>query len=549
MKLNVNSLFILVILFLIFPFFYFFQLHSLQVFFLSTPAAVYPVIIVSGLLLAFCVDNSPLKKMLRETKNFIFISAATLVVLYAILLFILTIVRFKSLISQAVDVNYFNQVIWQLSEFKIPYLWSLDKSVFSAWSQHFSPILIFLAPVYWVIPNDIMLMVIQALAALTGAIPVYLIGKRFLKSRSIGLVLSFAYLSFGGLQYGFDYGFHEILFFPVLFLWSYYFYLKKNTRLYLLFIILSLFVKEEASFIVIFWAIYLFAVKRDWKPAIMTCVLGIIWYIVCFDIVFPYFNKGNGFGYWGQYATQGGSGIIGIVLATLTKPLQFFQTLVTPADKIDMMFETFGQFAFLFLLFPPSIIIIFPSLMEKLLSTGIAMANGAHYSAAITAVVVVATLEAIPRIYHYRFVDSLVHNKNIFFSVLIFYMAYSSAIFYGYIGFSPMLLFEHNVYEQGLTPDNSLLLSKIIESLPRNATVGAQAQVAAQIPIYYKDLSLWPAGLEGDEDFIIIDTQVLPVGASGAQYNTYLNDFIKKKNYKMIVDEAGIYVFENKSYR
>lgn len=541
MKINLEILITVFTIFLLLPFIYFFQIDTKP--FLSNPVSVYPIIILGSVCLAFFFDRNA--KLITYQKNKIIIIAATLVALYAMVLFILTLTRFYGYISQAVDIHFFNQEVWQLAEFKVPYLWQISRSLFPMWSQHFSPILFFLVPIYWIYPNASVLMITQALAAITGAIPIYLICKHYLKSRSIGVALSFAYLAFGGLQYGFDYGFHEILFFPVLFLWSYYFYLKKNIKLYFLFIILSLLVKEEVAFITIFWSIYLFLIKKDWRNAAITCAMGIIWYIVCFNIVFPYFNHG-GFGYWGQYVTKGGAGLLGIAIAAISNPLQFLQTLITPDDKINMMLETFGQFGFLFLLFPPSLIIIFPSLMEKLLSTGIAMDNGAHYSAAITAVVVVATIEALPHIFKYKFVNKFVHNKNVFFAVLIFFMAYSSAIFYGYIGFSPILLFQSNIYEQGLTPDNDLLLNQIVSEIPKEATVGAQSQVLPHIPLYYRNMTDWPNGLTGQEDFIIVDTQIYPVGASSAEYTNDLQKLVKSKNYQLLINESGVFVFKRK---
>jgi uncharacterized membrane protein len=512
---------------------------------------MYLLIIITGLSLAFYTDIS-IKNIEKDSKNTIFMTAVTLVVLYALVLFILTITRFYSYVSQAVDIFFFHQVVWQFAEFKLPYIWQLSQPLYPQWSQHFSPILMFLAPIYWVYPNAVMLMITQALAAITGAIPIYLIARNYLKSRFIGIALSFAYLVFSGLQYGFDYGFHEIMFFPVLFLWSYYFYLKKNTKLYIFFIILSLFVKEEVAFIVFFWGLYLLIFRRDKIWGSVTTALGIFWYIVCFDFVFPTFNQGQGFGYWGQYQMKGGTGLFGIAMAAFSNPIQFLQSLVTPDDKIKMMLETFGQFAFLFLLFPPSLIIIFPSLMEKLLSTGIAMSSGAHYSAAITAAVVVATLEALPHIYKYKFVNKFVHYKNAFFAVLIFYIAYSSSVFYGYIGFTPINLFQQNPFENGLTPDNSIILNQILSNLntlPKNTTVSTQAQILPHIPFYYKRLSSWP-GMTGTEDLVIVDTQIYPVGANiiqdEAEYSNDLLRLSKNKNYQPIVAQSGIYVFRKK---
>jgi len=535
-------------LFLVFPFFYFSLLSSTHLSFLSTTEMIYLAIILISLCFAFCVEKFLENKLSQQTKHLSFILFATGIWFYGAFLLLMTWSRYQGFISESIDVVYFHQVIWQLSEFKIPYLWNLNQQFYPTWSQHFSPILIFIAPFFWISHSGGLMMILQAAAAISGAVPIYLISKHFLKTKSIGLAIAFAYLSFGGLQYGFGYGFHEILFFPILFLWAYYFYLRKQTKRYFLFIILSLFCKEEVAFIVLFWGIYLFFFKRDRLFGTITAALGILWYIICFDIVFPMFNKG-GFGYWGQYATDGGSGMWGIIKNTLFKPFSFLQTLVTPGIKIDMMFQTFGQFAFLFFLFPPALLIIFPSLMEKLLSSNIAMANGAHYSAAIAALTVVATFEALPRIYQYKLITKHINNKNVFFTSLIFYCALGSTVFYGYNGYSLIPAVHETIYERGLSDANYQTLIQVINALPQDATVSAQYQIAPHLNKYYKNLTIWPS-MTGTEDFVIVDTELLPVlGMTAQEYTTDLEKLNKNKEYQMVIANSGVYVFKRKSYK
>ena len=535
-------------LFLVFPFYYFFLLSTNHLPFLSTTEMIYLAIILISLCFAFCVEKFLENKLSQQTKHLSFILFATGIWFYGAFLLLMTWSRYQGFISESIDVVYFHQVIWQLSEFKIPYLWNLNQQLYPTWSQHFSPILIFIAPFFWISHSGGLMMILQAAAAISGAVPIYLISKHFLKTKSIGLAIAFAYLSFGGLQYGFGYGFHEILFFPILFLWAYYFYLRKQTKRYFLFIILSLFCKEEVAFIVLFWGIYLFFFKRDQLFGTITAALGILWYIICFDIVFPMFNKG-GFGYWGQYATDGGSGMWGIIKNTLFKPFSFLQTLVTPGIKIDMMFQTFGQFAFLFFLFPPALLIIFPSLMEKLLSSNIAMANGAHYSAAIAALTVVATFEALPRIYQYKLITKHINNKNVFFTSLIFYCALGSTVFYGYNGYSLIPAVHETIYERGLSDANYQTLIQVINALPQDATVSAQYQIAPHLNKYYKNLTIWPS-MTGTEDFVIVDTELLPVlGMTAQEYTTDLEKLNKNKEYQMVIANSGVYVFKRKSYK
>lgn len=450
--------------------------------------------------------------------------------------------RYAGYIANVIDLSYFNAVIWQFAEFKIPYMYN---PTYPVWSQHFSPILIFLAPIYWVFPNAGILMTVQALMVISGAYPVYLIGKKFLHSKGIGLSLAFAYLAFGGLQFGFGYGFHEIMFFPPLFLWAYYFYLQKNTWVYYLFLVLSLFVKEEVAFIVLFWGIYLLFIKRDRKHGMITSIAGILWYIICFNIVFPIFTGGRSFGYWGQYGSSGG--IFGILEHAVFHPFDFLKNLVTPVDKIDTIFQVFGSFSLLLFLYPPSFLIVIPSLLEKLLSSDIAMANGAHYSAAITAVVLVATYEAFPKFFRYPFINHFVRYKTVFFAMLIMYIAFFSDVLYGYVGFSLIPAMHTSVLEQGPSEENMQLLSKIIASLPDNATIAAQYQIAPHIHKYYRNVGIWPSG-KPVEDFIIIDTKLRPVLTDSQTLNKAIDALEKNDAYTMSVNQLGIVVFRKKSF-
>lgn len=547
MNIKINVL-LIAFLFIAFPFIYFYFLIKNNISFLLTPGSTYPIIIIFGLFLAFFVDMVLRNKVKQETKKYLFIIFTICVGVYAAFLLLMTWSRYASFVSEVIDVSFFHQVVWQLSEFKVPYLWNLNQQLYPAWSQHFYPILIFFAPVYWFTKDAGSLMFIQALVVISGAYPIYLIAKHYLKSRSVGLALSFAYLAFGGLQFGFAYGFHEIMLFPTLFLWAYYFYLRKKTKSYFLFILLSLMVKEEVAFILFFWSIYLLIVKRDKFFGFTTAAMSLLWYFLCFNIIFPHFNNGQDFGYWGQYGREGDIGILGIIKYLFFNPLGFFTTLVTPSIKIDTFLQTFGAFSFLLFLYPPSFIIVIPSLLEKFLSSGIAMGNGAHYSAAITAVTIVATFESFPHFYQNKLIRKITHDKNIFFSVLIFYVAFFSNIFFGYRGYSLIPYMHSSIYERGLSKNNSKVLSQIINSIPDNATVSAGYQITPHINKHYKKITIWP-GMSGTEDFVIIDTELLPVlGASGDDYNKAIDKLNNNQNYQLAVNNFGVLVYRKKSF-
>src|SRR6185369_16041784 len=108
--------------------------------------------------------------------------------------------------------------------------------------------------------------------------------------------------------------------------------------------------------------------------------------------------------------------------------------------------------------------------------------------------------------YHNKLIKKFIHDKHIFFSVLIVYVAFFSNIFYGYRGYSLIPFVHKSLYERGLTPENNQLLNQILSSIPERATVSAEYQIVPHIKKYYKNITIWP-GMSGTEDFVIIDTE------------------------------------------
>src|SRR6266513_58072 len=112
MNIKINGLLIAFVILLIFPFVYFY--YSIKDHVINSPQIAYPIIIVLGLFLALYTERSLRNKIKQETKHSLFIVFAVLVVLYAAFLFLMTWSRYSSFVSEAIDVVYFHQVIWQL---------------------------------------------------------------------------------------------------------------------------------------------------------------------------------------------------------------------------------------------------------------------------------------------------------------------------------------------------------------------------------------------------------------------------------------------------
>jgi len=481
----------------------------------------------STIVTKFFLDRN---KIANDKKALSLLFLKVTVILYGIFLIITSTSRFISYKSEAIDVMFFKQEIWMLSSFSVPAF---------AWSQHFSPILIAFVPIFWLMKSSAMLLFLQATFVVSGAIPLYLAAKEKLQSKFLGFALAIAYLTFGGLQFGYAYGFHEIMLFPQLFFWAYYFLSKKRIKLYFLFVVLCLFVKEEVSFIMIFWGLYLLY-KKNYRIAFGTIGLGIVWYLICFYLIFPHFNNGGGYGYWGQYPNAD-KGIFGIIIFVFSHPLEFLKTLITPHYKLDTVFHSFGNFSFLSFLYPQSLLMVIPSLFQKLLSSDIAAKNGFHYSAAITAVIVVSVIESINSLQKKKFLAKFITHKNAFLGIIIIYVACSANTLYGYHQLSPLLIGK----EGGLSDQQVLVLNNTLDAIPPDATVAAQYYIRSHInKPYWQTYDIMQKDVA--TDYIIFNISLPLVLSERGNLEKFVENLSKEGKYSVVVNAYGTVLFQRK---
>jgi hypothetical protein len=121
-------------------------------------------------------------------------------------------------------------------------------------------------------------------------------------------------------------------------------------------------------------------------------------------------------------------------------------------------------------------------------------------------------------------------------------------MFYGYRGYSLIPALHQSIYERGLPEENLRLLEQILKTIPENATVSSQYQITPHINKDYKKITTWP-GMAGTEDFIIIDTQLVPVlGATSESYNKEIEKLNANTDYQLAVNQFGILVYRKKTF-
>jgi uncharacterized membrane protein len=173
------------------------------------------------------------------------------------------------LATASYDSALYDQGIWLLSRFHAPFITLMGRNLFG---DHTSFILLFLVPVYWVFPVAGVIFFAQAAAIGAGAIPVFLYGRRRLGSEWYALVAGAGYLVHPAIGWTNLENFHPDAFLGVFVGFAIYGALERRWRLYVVFVVLALLVKEDASLVIVPLGCWV-ALRRDRRIGLLT-ILG-----------------------------------------------------------------------------------------------------------------------------------------------------------------------------------------------------------------------------------------------------------------------------------
>ena len=171
-----------------------------------------------------------------------------------------------SLGTSSYDSGLYDQGIWLLSRFDAPFVTMMGRNLLG---DHTSFVLLLLVPFYWLFPAAGTMFFAQSAAIAAGAIPVFLYGRRRLGSEWLALVGAGAYLLHPAVGWANLENFHPDAFLGVFVGFAIYFALESRWRLYAVFVVLSLLVKEDASLVIVPLGIWV-SIRRSRRIGLLT---------------------------------------------------------------------------------------------------------------------------------------------------------------------------------------------------------------------------------------------------------------------------------------
>jgi uncharacterized membrane protein len=339
---------------------------------------------------------------------------ATLIVADFLLLGGLALRRHNTFNSNALDLGYHDQAIWNTSHgrpFRFTTYRQDERARFwidvpldqirdrdSLLSYHVEPLLALIAPLYWLWNDVRVLLLLQAGVLALGAWPAYRLGRRRLGHPWAGLAMALLYLLAPARQAAALSDFHTVAFTAPLFLLALDALDTGKARLFVLAGLLCLIAREDTAIVVVGLALYATVFHpRLRRPALGLAGVSLFYLYLVTQVIMPYYNGLTGPTYLYRYS-QFGASLREMAWNAVYHPQLYWDWLRRPdiSAYLGGLLATGGWVA---LAAPEILAIALPVIMlNALASTGWPSSGGAHYSVGIVPFLVAAAAAGLTRL-------------------------------------------------------------------------------------------------------------------------------------------------------
>ncbi|MDQ6661474.1 MAG: DUF2079 domain-containing protein [Chloroflexota bacterium] len=325
-----------------------------------------------------------------------------LMLIYGIGMSIEVVLRYETFKATAFDLGNMDQVLWntihghlfQFTNQAIDWYGPPTRLAF-----HFEPILLPLSLLYLFGADPRIILVFQTLALTSGALPVFLLARKYLREWPLLAVLMVGIYLFSPALIGLNlFDFHPFSLTAPLFLYAMLALVHKRYGWLLFACVLAASCKEDAPL-----GVAMFGLMMLWKfklPRLgLTLIIGgFLWSFIAFKFIMPHFYPGvlaNNF--WYRYESLGSSP--GIALANIAlHPWLIFTTFIT-LDRLYYLASLFRSVGFICLLAPEWLIPALPDLAANTLSTDPLTYTGVyHYNATIIPFIMISAIFGMRRL-------------------------------------------------------------------------------------------------------------------------------------------------------
>jgi uncharacterized membrane protein len=446
---------------------------------------------------------------------------------YALLFVLAAVVHFVIFKTARPDLGNMVQAIWSTLHGHFLESTTLTGRQASRLGVHVDPFLVLLVPLYWLWSSPLMLVVVQALAVSSGALPVFWLARKHLGSDRAGVHFALAYLLFPATQFNaftITSSFHSVAIAVPLILYAIWFLDENRLIPFTLFALLAATTKEEIPMALGCLGIW-YAVRKGRRLAGGTIfVLGVSATLFNFLWVIPHFSASGINPFAGRY--QGvGSTPGGMAHKLVSDPVAFVQAVAT-GHKLLYVVLLLVPFLGLWLLEPLLFLGAVPDLAINLLSSKSDQTSiPFHWTAGIIPFVVAASIFGAARF------------KANTLRVSLYAMVGCASIAI----FSPIYFLKHDI--QQLSSQARSVKAHALSLIPAGVAVSASNQLGGHLSERRYSYS-FPYVLKAR--WIIVDRNDETYG-DVAGFRRYIRKYEADKRWRTVYSSRGVTVLEKRS--
>ena len=330
-------------------------------------------------------------------------AVATGVAVYVTLMGFIVITRHLALRTHAFDLGQYLQIIWNISRGHGPASTLVPTYVvpdrMNAWGDHFSPIFYALAPLQWVAPGPLSVLLAQTVVLAAGAVSVFAFARGRIGE---GPAAAFALLylvnpSLHGINVR---DIHPAAFAIPLIVTAAWAFDRRRYACCTLALVATFACREDAAVAVVGFAVWLALARRRW--AVGSALAAVAGVVLAVDIgwLMPRFLGTQHYDHLARYQHLGGS--LGEVLISIAfRPWRWIGIVLTPT-KLVYLGAMLAPLGFLPLLGAPALFGVVPGLAMNLLSVDPKLITyQTQYQAFVLPFLILAAVDGYARLVKY----------------------------------------------------------------------------------------------------------------------------------------------------
>lgn len=308
----------------------------------------------------------------------------------------LAVLRHRAFESGRFDLGNMVQAVWSTAEGRPLEVTNLQGEQVTRLASHVDPLLAAFAPLWLVWPSPSLLLVAQAVAVALGAVPVYWLARKHLRSEFAAVAFAFAYLLYPPVQWLTLDDFHAVALACPLLLFAFWYLDEDRLSAFAAFAVPAALAKEEIGFVIAAMGVWYAISRRRLRTGAAIAALGTAWSVVAIGVVIPAAGEGDS-DFYGRYEDVGGSPT-GVLETAVTDPGRILSTAFDERG-VGYLAELLLPLAGFWLLAPAALLVAAPELAVNLLSsTRTQTSIHFHYTAGLVPGLVAASVLGAARV-------------------------------------------------------------------------------------------------------------------------------------------------------